>query len=308
MACEELHTCRKHLRGVGLRPHHYEEWINNPPHSIHSLEVITENYLGHKGGPALYYLERITEPYDLLLHGVNLNIGGAEECEPRYLKELKKLIKRLNPMIVSDHLSFSALEGRHSHSLLPLPRTEETVKFLSTKIAHVQNELGRSLALENISRYVTYEQDELSEIEFTNAVLNESGCQLLLDVNNLYVTCINEGLNPEKELLSLEKNRVVQYHIAGHQNCEHYLYDTHSGSIHPEVWNLLSLAIRRHGEHPIILEQDDHEALATVIQKWNEDPTHVKDTEEFASDSKNFPSSHPASTVSSTESFFDSFS
>ena len=262
------------LKGYGLRPYHYLEWLKNPPKGAFVIEAITENYLGHRGGPALYYLDRICDGRTVFLHGVSLNIGAAEKLDMGYLDELSLLIKRLKPTIVSDHLSFSAISGKYSHSLLPLPRNQKTASFLRSKIHAAQEALSHPLVFENISRYVNYKDDELSEMEFAIEALKGTGAKLLLDVNNLYVTCFNEGSSAMDELLKIPKGFAAQYHIAGHETCDGYLFDTHSGPILKEVWQLLDVALDRVGERPVVLERDDHNPLSISMQDFERRPRY----------------------------------
>ena len=260
------------VRGYGLRPHQYQDWLQRPPEGKVYIEAISDNYLGHRGGPALHYLEKITENRPLFLHGVGLNLGSMEPFDMEYLGELKRLVDRFNPLVVSDHISFSKSGGIHTHSLLPLPRVEELIPVLQSKIHWLQDYLGRSFTLENISKYISYQECDMSEMEFNRELVRGTGAKLLLDVNNLFVTCFNEKTDPFLELDKLEPNTVAQFHVAGHEDCGDYLFDVHQGPIKNEVWQLLTQAQEISGGAPVILERDDHEPLSVTTADWDSDP------------------------------------
>ena len=259
----------KNFWGVGLRPHHYESWLFDTPPGKCTLEAISENYLYHNGGPALYYLDQLAERFPLVLHGVSLNFGSADPIDRNYIQRLKKLIKRVKPSVVSDHLSFSAIAGKHSHSLIPLPRDPKYLKSLRSRLLWLQDELDHPFTLENIPRYLQYKNNEMSEVSFIMELIEGTGAGLLMDVNNLYVTCSNEGSDPLAEIAKLKPGCVNQYHVAAHMDAEGFLYDTHSGKIKPEVWKLLNKAISLSGAARIVLERDDHEPLSATWEDWD---------------------------------------
>ena len=257
-----------HLIGIGLRPHQYHEWLQKPPEQVCFLEAMTDNYLGHKGGPARSYLNQIGEMRCLLLHGVGLNIGSCEDFCQDYVGALRELVAETKPVVVSDHLSFTGISGYYTHSLLPLPRTKPNAYHVNRKLAFLNETIKHPLALENPSRYLTFTDNELSEAEFLVETIRGTGSQMLLDINNLFITCTNEGSDPFKELAKIPKGSVAQYHIAGHQDRLGYLYDTHSGDIKPEVWELLGFALEVIGEAPVILERDDHKPMEITLEDW----------------------------------------
>ena len=287
---------RSDLIGIGLRPHHYEEWIRRPPIEKAYLEAISDSYLYHIGGPSLYFLHQIRERYPILLHGVGLNLGSVDPIDRDYLSRIKNLRESFNASIVSDHLSFSSIKGKNTHSLLPLPRSLKTISLIKPKIHAVQETLNYQLTIENISRYMSFHHDEMSEIEFLSEMTAGTGAAILLDVNNLYVTCKNEGTDPWDEIEKIGSLSVNQYHIAGHRQEKNYLYDTHSGSVHPTVWRLLERAMELAGTAPIILERDDHEPLSVTVENWCEDPKYRQQkTSEFGQDADISGGSKPVS-------------
>ena len=183
--------------GLGLRVEHYQALAEplDPTLRPQWLEIISENYLV-PGGKPLHHLERLRRDYPVVMHGVSLSIGSSDPLDRAYLRELRALAERLEPGWVSDHLCWGGVDHRHLHDLLPLPYTEATLRHLLPRIAEVQELLGRPLVLENVSSYVRYAQDEMGEADFIAELLQRSGAQLLLDVNNVYVSSRNHGFDP----------------------------------------------------------------------------------------------------------------
>ena len=175
--------------GLGLRHEHYEE-IAASPGRVSWFEALSENYMV-AGGNALHWLDRIRRDYPIALHGVSMSIGSIDPLDMRYLDELKALADRVQPMWVSDHLCFTGLRGVNMHDLLPLPYTEEALDHVAERVMRVQDRLGRKLVLENVSSYVTYVTSELSEWEFIGELARRADCEILLDVNNVYVSAFN---------------------------------------------------------------------------------------------------------------------
>ena len=241
--------------GVGLRPRHYREFLEGNP-AVDWVEAISENFMG-AGGRPLAVLEKVRRDRPVVLHGVSLGIGSVEELDPRYLKDWKALIERIEPSIVSDHLCWGRAHGRYSHDLLPAPFTEETVRHVVARVNQVQEFLGRRIALENVSSYFTFVQSELTEWEFLAQVANRSGCDILLDVNNIFVSSRNHGFDPDAYLAGVPAARIAQIHLAGHQRRPELIIDTHDGPVSDEVWALYARTIGRFGKISTLIEWDD---------------------------------------------------
>ena len=209
------------------------------------------------GGRPLAVLEKVRRDRPVVLHGVSLGIGSAEPLDPRYLKDWKALIERIEPSIVSDHLCWGRAHGRYSHDLLPTAFTEETLRHVVTRVNQVQDFLGRRIALENVSSYLRFAQSELTEWEFLAQVASRSGCDVLLDVNNIFVSSRNHGFDPDAYLGGVPVEKVVQIHLAGHQRRPELLIDTHDGPVSDEVWALYARALGRFGAVSTFIEWDD---------------------------------------------------
>ncbi len=240
--------------GLGLRTVHYEEILGGAP-AVDWFEAVTENYLV-PGGKPVHMLERIRERYPVVLHGVSLSIGGTDALNMDYLRDLKALAQRIEPAWVSDHLCWTGVGGKNMHDLMPLPYTSEAVRHVADRVARVQDYLGRRILLENVSSYMTYESSEMDEWEFLAAIANQADCDILLDINNIYVSAFNHGFDPVTYLDRIPAHRVRQFHLAGHDNCGDYIIDTHDAPVIPEVWALYSAAVHRFGPVATMIERD----------------------------------------------------
>ena len=240
--------------GLGLRTEHYAAVLDGSPR-VDWFEILSENYLVG-GGKPLHYLDRIAERYPLVMHGVSLSIGGTAPLDRAYLESLRALARRVEPAWVSDHLCWTGVDGVNLHDLMPLPYTEEALRHVSARVAQVQDFLGRRLVLENVSSYVSYASSEMTEWEFLAELARAADCELLLDVNNVYVSSVNHGFDPEQFLRAIPIERVRQFHLAGHSRCGTYIVDTHDAPIDPAVWALYSSAVRRFGPVATLIERD----------------------------------------------------
>lgn len=240
--------------GLGLRTVHYEEILGGGP-AVDWFEAVTENYLV-PGGKPVHMLERIRERYPVVLHGVSLSIGSTDALNTDYLRELKALTQRIEPAWVSDHLCWTGVGGKNLHDLMPLPYTDEAVRHVADRVDRVQDYLGRRILLENVSSYMTYESSEMDEWEFLAAIATRADCDILLDINNIYVSAFNHGFDPVTYLDRIPAHRVRQFHLAGHDNCGDYIIDTHDAPVIPEVWALYSAAVRRFGPVATMIERD----------------------------------------------------
>lgn len=255
--------------GIGLRHPHTREMLARRP-CLAFLEVHSENYFG-AGGPPHHYLERLRADYPLSLHGVGLSLGSDDPLDSGYLRQLKALVARYQPSLVSDHLCWSPAGGVHAHDLLPLPYTEATVRHVADRIRQVQDVLGRRILVENVTAYVTWRASEMPEWAFVNAVLEATDCGLLLDVNNIYVNAANQGFVPLDWLAAVPAERVAEIHLAGFDHDPTgLLVDTHGLPVHAPVWELYRETIRRIGPRPTLIEWDtDLPPLDTLLAEAN---------------------------------------
>ena len=233
------------------------------------MEVHSENYFG-AGGKPLYYLEQIRAHYPLSLHGVGLSIGSTDVLNTRHLDRLKALIQRFEPALVSEHLSWSSVGGRYLNDLLPLPYTEQALAHTVRRVSQVQEHLGRQLLIENVSSYLQYTESTIPEWEFITALIERSGCGLLLDVNNIYVSACNHGFDPAVYLQAIPPAAVQEIHLAGFTinrfEDGEILIDTHNQRVYPQVWALYRQAVQRFGNRPTLIEWDtDLPALDVLV-------------------------------------------
>lgn len=242
--------------GLGLRAQHYPDILEGNP-SIDWFEIISENYMV-PGGKPLHVLERIRARWPVVMHGVSLSIASTSPLNEDYLQQLKALAERVEPEWISDHLCWTGVHGVNLHDLLPIPYTEEALDHVTARVHRVQEFLGRALTLENVSAYVEFAPSEMKEWEFLSELTRRTGCWLLFDVNNVYVSCINHGHDAKTFLEGIPKDRVVQFHLAGHSDMDTYIIDTHDALVRPEVWELYRLALQRFGRVSTMIERDDN--------------------------------------------------
>jgi uncharacterized protein (UPF0276 family) len=254
------------LFGVGFRTQHAAE-IERAERAVDWLEVLSDHYIG-VGGPRRALLERLRAAYPLALHGVSLSIAGSEPIDDAYLGGLRELAERVDPLFVSDHLCWTALGGHESHDLLPVACTEDVLAHVASRVAHVQERLGRPLLLENASAYVAFRAREMEDAEFLAELCGRTGCGVLLDVNNLVVNAANLGIDPKRALGTLREEAVGYLHLAGHAVLPDVRIDTHDADVPAAVWTLFEEAARRFPRAGVILERDDRipEFAALVVE------------------------------------------
>ena len=240
--------------GIGLRPVHYREILEQRP-DVGWLEVHSENYFCD-GGQLLYFLERLREDYPVSLHGVGLSLGSTDVLSSDHLDKLARLIDRVDPAFVSEHLSWSSVGGQFVNDLLPLPYTEEALELVSRHVEQAQDYLGRRLLVENVSSYLQFAESEMPEWEFVAEVARRTGCGILLDVNNIYVSAINHGFDAAQYLRRIPKAAVAEIHLAGHDSNGRCLIDTHGARVAAPVWALYREALARFGTIPTLIEWD----------------------------------------------------
>jgi uncharacterized protein (UPF0276 family) len=242
--------------GIGLRARHYAEIAACGGAGADFFEAISENYL-IPGGRPLRILGEMRELAPLVLHGVSLDLGASDPLDARYLSELAALAARFQPAWLSDHLCWTAQAGAHLHDLLPLPQTEETVRHVAARVRAVQERLGRRIAIENVSSYVRFAGDALSEGEFLAAISREADCGILLDLNNLFVNAHNHGDDTDAAIAALDPARIFQIHLAGPSEDGALLIDTHDHPVRDEVWALYERTVAKLGPVSTLIEWDD---------------------------------------------------
>lgn len=244
--------------GIGLRAEHYEDVLQIRP-NVGWLEVHSENYFG-EGGRPWQMLGQIREHYPVSLHGVGLSLGSTDPLNKPHLKQLERLIEYIEPGLISEHVSWSSVEGHHFHDLLPLPYTEEALNHLAARVSQAQEMIGRQILMENLSSYVRYAHSTMSEWEFLSELATRSGCGLLLDINNVYVSAINHRFDPRTYLNHIAPGIVGEIHLAGHtrklRDGATFIIDTHDQPVSKEVWDLYEYAMKNFAGIPVLIEWD----------------------------------------------------
>jgi hypothetical protein len=240
--------------GIGLRQPHYREVFERKP-ELGFLEVHSENFF-LDGGAAMHALERARAAYPISLHGVGLSLGSADALGQHHLAKLKRLVERIEPALVSEHLSWSGLGAQRFNDLLPMPQTRETLALLTERVDRVQSALNRTILIENVSAYFEYRDSEMTETALLAELARRTGCGILLDVNNLYVSAMNFGFDPLARLAELSPEVIGEMHLAGHASSGECLIDTHGARVCAEVWALFDEACRRFGPKPTLIEWD----------------------------------------------------
>lgn len=244
--------------GLGLRPVHYEHALKGRP-AVPWFEVISENYMGLRGGSGgrpLEVLLEVRRDYPISLHGVSMNLGSADPLDRAYLNGLKDLIAKIEPARVSDHLCWTGVRGRNTHDLLPLPYDEATARHVASRVRQAQDVLGRRLLVENVSSYLSYSHSKMEEWEFLAEVAERADCGILLDVNNIHVSATNHGFDAQDYLAGIPASRVSEIHLAGYSSHDGFLIDTHDHPVSDPVWSLYAEAVRRFGAIPALIEWD----------------------------------------------------
>ncbi len=242
--------------GLGLRTQHYADFLD-APQRVDWLELLSDNYMV-PGGKPLVMLDRIRANYPVVMHGVALSIGSADGVDESYLDALGALADRVQPLWVSDHLCWTGVHGRVLHDLYPLPYSEDALDVVVRNVQRVQERLKRSLVLENVSSYVSFGASSMSEWEFIGEVCARTGCRLLLDVNNIFVSSVNHGFDARAFLRGIPADRVQQIHLAGHSDHGDHIIDTHDQPVADAVWALYAEALRLCGPVATMIERDDH--------------------------------------------------
>lgn len=241
--------------GLGLRPQHYTDILDGDP-AIDWFEAISENYMV-PGGQPLAILEKIRARYPIVLHGVSMSIASTTPFNSQYLADLKALAARFEPEFVSDHLCWTGVHGVNLHDLLPIPYTREALEHVISRIQYVQDYLKRPLAIENVSSYVQYSHADMTEWDFIAEMTRRTGCWLVVDVNNIFVSAFNHDFEALDFINAIPPDRVVQFHLAGHEHATTHIIDTHDALVPEPVWALYRAAVRRFGPVSTLIERDD---------------------------------------------------
>lgn len=240
--------------GLGLRRDFMDEYDALDQSDVDFMEVAPENWIPY-GGRLKEQFKRYADRFPFVIHGLSLSIGGPTPLDTDFVKQVAEFMKTHDIQCYSEHLSYCSDDG-HMYDLMPIPFTEEAVHYVANRIKQVQDIIGQQIAMENVSYYAAPGQ-EMSELEFLLAVLEEADCKLLLDVNNIFVNSINHQYDAEQFLKALPKNRIAYGHIAGHYDeAEDLKVDTHGSDVKPEVWDLLDMAYEQFGVFPTLLERD----------------------------------------------------
>lgn len=253
--------------GIGLRPKHYEHFLDQPPTAVSWVEVVSENFMDWKGlrtPAARQKLEKVRRHLPVALHGVSLNLGSTTGVCTDYLASLHDLVTEIDPSFVSQHLCWSGINGYNSHDLLPLPYTQEALNVVVENILKTQDHLKRPLALENLSSYVEFKSSAMKEWEFLMQVHHHTGAKILLDLNNVYVSSVNHGFNPHDYLKAIPASAVAYLHVAGHTQKDGYLLDTHDAPVAQPVLELIMDYREKFKGIPLMLERDGN------IPEWAE--------------------------------------
>ncbi len=252
--------------GIGPRVPHYRHILSKKP-TVDWFEIISENFMVDAGKP-IENLERVLDRYRVVQHGVSLAIGSPDPLDFNYLKRLKELAKKTKTPWISDHLCWGRLPGAHYHDLLPLPYTKEVINYVAERAKIVQDYLEMPFALENLSSYVAFKNDEMPEWDFYSAVVEKADVYMMLDVNNIYVSSRNHGFDPKDYYNNIPLERVLQIHLAGHSDYDAYVLDTHDNYVRDEVWAIYADVYPRTCGVSTLLEWDDN--YVSFQQTWEE--------------------------------------
>lgn len=269
--------------GIGLRRAHYSDFLKEKQ-PIAWLEVHAENYLNFDT-PAYKILERIRQDYPISLHAVNLSVGSADGIDEDHVKRVKSLIDRINPFLVSDHLSWGRIDGYYLNDLLPLPYSSEVLSLVASNLSRVQDLLDCSLLIENPSTYLQYEHTQMEESDFLATLVHRTGSSILLDVNNLFVSCSNHGWNAEAYIKAIPAAKVKEIHLSGHAIQDGIRIDDHGSHVSSDVWELYKKAIICYGSVPTLVEWDCNVPNLKTLLKETEQARNILDSTRVPSNS-----------------------
>lgn len=242
--------------GVGLRAQHFDDIITTQP-KLDWLEVLADNFM-QPNSMAIESLMQIRNHYPMVLHSVGMSLGSQDPLNKDYFRKYKNLIDQVQPELISDHLCWISNNQNYLHELLPLPFTQEAINHVSDRIVKVQDLLGQQIAIENVSSYLQFEQNQMFEWEFINHIAERSDCFILFDINNLYVNAVNHGIDPQQYIDNINQERVKYLHLAGFEDMGTHLLDTHGAAVFPEVWQFYQTTIQKLGPVPTLIEWDNN--------------------------------------------------
>jgi len=259
-SCRSISNC-----GVGLREPHLSYVLENKP-KVAWFELLTDNYL-IPNGPLLRQIEQLRENYPITFHGVGMSLGSAEPLDYSYLKNIRQLVERYEPAWVSDHIAFTHIGEKYFHDLLPLPYNDQALTHLSERIMQVQDILGSSLVIENVSSYLQFRDSDMAEAEFISELLFRTGSKLLLDINNVYVNSINHGFDAREYLAIIPEAKVKEIHLGGYDDRGDYLLDAHNNPVAEPVWQLYSEFMQDNNHIPTLIEWDNDLPSFDILQQ-----------------------------------------
>jgi len=254
--------------GVGLRRDHYLHILEKHPR-VDWFEILSENFMV-AGGRPLEVLDAVRARYPVVMHGVSMSLGSTDPLRRDYLRELKALARRCDPAWISDHLCWTGVGGRNLHDLLPLPYMPEVVRHVVARIREAQDFLERPLLIENVSSYMAFRDSSMTEWEFLTQIAERADCGILLDINNIFVSAFNHRFDARVYIDAIPRERVIQFHLAGHSDHGTYLLDTHDHPVRDEVWDLYAHAVRRFGAISTLIEWDDNIPEFDVLMETGE--------------------------------------
>ncbi|VAW47173.1 Uncharacterized protein conserved in bacteria, NMA0228-like [hydrothermal vent metagenome] len=255
--------------GIGLRSQHIQEILTALPNTLPNigwLELLADNHLA-EGGLDVVQLDAIAEHYPLTLHCVGMSLASVEPLDLDYCQKIKKLSKRVNARCISEHLCFSAALGLYSHDLLPIPYNQKTLAHCVQRVLQVQEVLGERILVENVSSYMTFQDSDMDEVDFICALAEQADCDLLVDVNNIYVNQLNHGLDGEAYIDQLPLDRIKEIHLAGYQQQDNFVLDAHNNPVSEPVWQLYRRLIAKRPSIPTLIEWDNDIPPLTVLLK-----------------------------------------
>jgi len=252
--------------GVGLRSPHINEILTDLP-DIPWFELLADNHMV-EGGLIPLQLEKICQHYPITFHSVGLSLGSIDPLNFSYLGKLKQLMRQYDIAWLSEHCCFTSVDGFHSHDLLPIPYSEESLSYMVTRISQVQDFLGEQILIENVSSYMKFAESTLDEADFISELAEQADCLLLIDVNNIYVNHINQGLDTEKYLARLPYEKIKEVHLAGFDDRGDYILDAHNNPVAEPVWQLYEKLIQHIPDVPTLIEWDnDIPSLQRLIEE-----------------------------------------
>jgi len=250
ISCGSISQC-----GVGLREPHLEYILQSNP-EVDWFELLTDNYM-QTNGPLLRQIDQVRADYPMTFHGVGMSLGSVEPLDKTYLRSLRQLMERYQPEWVSDHIAFTHIGEKYFHDLLPMPYNDEALAHLVQRIIEVQDFLGTTLLVENVSSYLQYRDSTIAEADFIAELLSRTDCKLLLDINNVYVNSINHGFNAREYLAKIPYDKVGEIHLGGYDDRGDYLLDAHNNEVTPPVWQLYAEVMQFNQDIPTLIEWDN---------------------------------------------------